>query len=259
MSAASVLERLVDSCPPLVFGILGGGRIANDFVQTLKLVPSLAVAAVATRSLDTANSFATKHHIPTHYGSYDELLADPSVQIIYVANVHIFRLEIAKKCLNANKHILLEKPFACSHAEAQEIVDLARAKQLFCAEGMWTRYFPAVVKVREIINSKLLGSVVSVDSDFHFNSADSEIYPTSPLYSKKLAGGACMYVAPYPVAAALMCFPNRPVKKIAATGLVDEQTGVDMQGSVSLKFQGTGFADEGKLDVAAMGGTATCR
>ena len=112
------------ACPPLRWGILGGGRIANDFAQALKILPSQHVAAIATRSPSTAATFASTHSIPTHYGSYDQLLDDPNVDIIYVANVHKFRLPVGTSVLNKNKHVLLEKPFALNLADATKYPEL---------------------------------------------------------------------------------------------------------------------------------------
>ena len=268
-SMAEDSDQLI-SCPPLKWGILGGGRVANDFVQALKLVPSTEVVAVATRSVESAAAFAEKHKIGVFYGKYDELLTDNDVEIVYVGNVHVFRLEIGTKVLNAGKNLLLEKPFALCHEDAKQLVDLAREKNLFCAEGMWTRYFPAVEKARQAIESGKIGTVVDVASDFHFDSTDSEAFPTSPLYNPKLAGGSAYYLAPYPISAATMCYKSMELQKISAVGLFDKSLGVDLQGTVGLKFlpnvvegeekkeeEGKRGETSSSLNVAAMGGTAS--
>ncbi|GMH86902.1 hypothetical protein TrST_g4836 [Triparma strigata] len=233
---ASSPNSFLSSCPSLKWGICGTGRICNDFTQSLKILPSSTpVACAAMSSLESAEKFGRKHGIKECYGSYEELSADQNVQIVYVGNVHIFRLEVVEMMLKAGKHCLVEKPFACSHKDAKYLFDLAAEKNLFCSEGMWTRYFPAVERVREILSEGSIGEVVCVNSDFHFPTNDSEKYPDSPLYSKKLAGGASRYAGPYPIAAALCCFPAFP-DKISCAGVVDPDLGVDLAGSMSLSF-----------------------
>ena len=102
-------EKLLSSCPPLSWGILGTGRICHDFVQALKHLPSAKVVAVgASSSSDRASSFAEKHSIEAAYGNYQSLVDDPCVEIVYVGNVHAFRKEIGILVLNAGKHVLFE-------------------------------------------------------------------------------------------------------------------------------------------------------
>lgn len=109
-------------------------------------------------------------------------------------------------------------------------------------EGMWTRFFPAVVKAQEIVMSGAIGKVVAVHSDFGFNGADVASYPDHMFYNLNLGGGGLFYVAPYPVAAALQFLgPERPTR-IAAAGVKDKLTGVDLSGAISLHFEGKGIA-----------------
>lgn len=109
-------------------------------------------------------------------------------------------------------------------------------------EGMWTRFFPAVVKAQEIVRSGAIGKVVAVHADFGFNGADVANYPDHMFYNLNLGGGGLFYVAPYPVAAALQFLgPDRPTR-IAAAGVKDKLTGVDLSGAISLHFEGKGIA-----------------
>jgi len=227
-------------CPPLLWGLIGCGRVSHDFCQALKHVKTASVVACATAtSLERAQSFASKHGIDAHYGSYDELLEDEKVQIVYVGNVHAFRRAIGEKCLRANKHVLLEKPFACTYEDAEFLISLAKERNLFLMEGMWTRFFPAVEQARRLVfEDKVLGSISSVQTDFCFNAADSEEYPTSFVYNRKLGGGASLLVGPYPIAAAVMFFEGEP-NEIKVCGQVDPTTGVDLQASISLSFPAT--------------------
>jgi dihydrodiol dehydrogenase / D-xylose 1-dehydrogenase (NADP) len=215
--------------------------VSNDFCQALKLLPTQEAVACSARSSDNAKAFAQKHVIPKYYGSYDKMLQDPDVEIVYVGNVHSFRRSTGKKCLLAGKHVVLEKPFACSVEDGNYLISLAREKDLFIMEGMWTRFFPAVQKARDLAlgDEKILGEIASVISDFNFNAADSEDYPSSFVYQRKLGGGANLLVGPYPIAAASLFFGGRMPECIKAVGQVDKEMGVELQSAVVLSFSPT--------------------
>lgn len=228
-------------CPSLRWGILGCGRVSNDFVTAIQNVPSAVVVACAARRLESAQNFATKFNIVNAYGSYEELVKDKAVDIVYVGNVHAYRRQIGELCLMANKHLLLEKPFACKTVDAEYLVNLAKSKNLFCMEGMWTRFFPAVEYARRMVmEEKLIGEVVSVNSDFNFNASDSEVYPDSFVYTHRVGGGATLLVAPYPVAASTLFFDGRMPESIKCVGQLDPSTGVDLQAVTVLSFAPTG-------------------
>jgi len=234
-------------CPPLRWGLIGCGRISHDFTQALKLLPTATVVACSARSLDSAKAFAKNHGIEKSYGSYNELVNDPEVDIVYVGNVHSFRRQIGEMVLKANKHCLLEKPFACSHEDAEYLVSLAKERNLFLMEGMWTRFFPAVEQARRLAlgspdgsEKGMIGEVVQVHSDFNFNASDSEHYPSSFVYNHQLGGGASLLVAPYPIAAATLFFNGVEPDAIKAVGQMDVATGVDLQATMVLNFPPTG-------------------
>jgi dihydrodiol dehydrogenase / D-xylose 1-dehydrogenase (NADP) len=155
-----------------------------------------------------------------------------------------FRQEL---CLKAGKHTLLEKPFACTTDEAEYLIQLARKKNLFLMEGMWTRFFPAVEKARQLAfgttgekdEGGVIGQVVAVFSDFNFNASDSETYPTSFVYNRKLGGGASLLTGPYPIAAATLFYPGMQPDHVKVVGQVDSATGVDLQACISLSFPPT--------------------
>ena len=232
-------------CPPLRWGLIGCGRVSHDFAQALKHVPTASIVACSARDMDRSQAFADKHKIPKAYGDYDELLRDEQVEIVYVGNVHSFRRSVGEKCLLANKHVLLEKPFACTSIDAEYLIGLAKKRNLFLMEGMWTRFFPAVEQARQLVfggsdgSKGILGEVVSVFSDFNFNASDSEEYPTSFVYNRKLGGGASLLTGPYPIAAATLFFPRSTPDSIKITGQVDPSTGVDLQAVIALSFPST--------------------
>ena len=183
-------------------------------------------------------------------GSYDEMLTNPEIDVVYIGNIHSFRRETVSKCLMADKNVLVEKPFACSLADGEYLIALAKERNLFIMEGMWTRFFPAVQKARDLMmgsatQEPVLGEISKVYADFNFYAADNEEYPTSFFYNRKLGGGASFLVAPYPIAAATLCFKSSP-DSIKVVGLKDEATGVDIQGIMTMSFPPTGTTHDGK-------------
>jgi len=234
------VDEGLTTCPPLRWGIIGCGRVSHDFCQALKLLPTAQVVAAAARDVTSAQLFCEKHGIAQFYGGYDDLLSNPDVDIVYVGNVHAFRRTVGEKCLLANKHVLLEKPFACSTTDAEYLIQLAKERNLFLMEGMWTRFFPAVEQARHLVmTQRILGHVVSVHSDFNFNASDSEEYPSSFVYNRKLGGGASLLVAPYPIAAATLFFQGATPDSIKVVGQVDQGTGVDLQAAMVVSFPPT--------------------
>ena len=239
-------------CPPLRWGMLGCGRVSHDFCQALKHLPSASVVACAANGgLDKAKAFAEKHKIPTAYSSYQELANDPMVDIVYVGNVHSFRRSDGELCIKAGKHVLLEKPFACNAQDAEYLISLAREHKVFCMEGMWTRFFPAVEQARRLVLGGykadgttfvpgVLGAVVSVTSDFNFNASDNDdAYPSSFLFQRQKGGGATLLTGPYPIAASTLFFGGREPDRVHAVGQVDELTGVDLQAALAVSFAPT--------------------
>lgn len=231
-------------CPPLRWGIISSGRVCHDFVQALKHVKTASVVSCSARREESAKAFAEKHGIEKYYGSYDALLTDENVECVYVGNIHIFRRSLVEKVLLANKHVLVEKPFALNATDAEYLMGMAKERNLFIMEGMWTRFFPAVEYARRLIfgsgdDKGILGEVVSVYSDFNFNASDSEEYPSSFLYDHSLGGGASYLVAPYPLAAATLFFPNAEPETVRAVGQVDATTGADLQAAMILSYAAT--------------------
>eukprot|EP00751_Fragilariopsis_kerguelensis_P020000 CAMPEP_0170890290 /NCGR_PEP_ID=MMETSP0734-20130129/40000_1 /TAXON_ID=186038 /ORGANISM="Fragilariopsis kerguelensis, Strain L26-C5" /LENGTH=397 /DNA_ID=CAMNT_0011279091 /DNA_START=515 /DNA_END=1709 /DNA_ORIENTATION=- len=218
-------------CPTLNWGILGCGRVSHDFCQALKLLPTQSVVACSARTADSAGKFAEKHKIGKSYGSYDQMLKDPEIEIVYVGNIHSNRREIGEKCLLNSKHVLIEKPFACSVKDGEYLISLAKVGLIIhyhCFHSLnilFLQFFPAVQKARDLAtgSEKVLGEIAAVNSDFNFNAADSDAYPSSFLYQRKLGGGANLLVAPYPIAAASMFFDGRMPADIKAVGQVDTE------------------------------------
>jgi predicted dehydrogenase len=180
----------------LRWGILGAGFIAKAQVADMQ-VHGFTVNAVAARDLAKAQSWAAEMNVPTAYGSYEELVADPDIDAVYVATVHPAHAEGARLALEGGKHVLVEKPFTMDAAEASELVELAAAKNLVILEAMWTRWLPHMVRIREILAEGLLGEVRTVLAD---HDQANEHVPR--MHKPELGGGALLDLGIYPVSLA---------------------------------------------------------
>ena len=209
---------------PLRWGILGTGLIADWFATDLMLTESGVVAAVGSRSQDSADRFARKHGAQRAHASYASLVADSEVDVVYVATPHPMHRDNAIMALDAGKPVLVEKPFTMNAAEAREVVAVARDKGLFVMEAMWTRFLPHIAVVNDWLAQGLLGEIVTVNADHGQWFAED---PEFRLFAPSLGGGALLDLGIYPVSFASMILgtPDRIVSMIdpAFTG-VDAQT-----------------------------------
>lgn len=217
---------------PLRWGILGPGSIAAKFADGLSAVPEAALHAVASRAQEKSDAFGAKWGAAKAYGNYEALVSDPDVDVVYIATPHPFHAEQCLLALNANKAVLCEKPFAVNTAQAEPVVRLAREKGLFLMEGLWSRFFPLMGRVREIVASGAIGDVRMVQADFGFRAG---VNPTGRLFNPALAGGGLLDVGVYPVSLASM-FLGTPVK-ISGFAQMGE-TGVDEQAVMALEYDG---------------------
>ena len=211
------------------WGILGPGGIARAFATDLKSLAGHTVAAVGSRTLSNAEEFVSTFGGKA-YGSYEELVADESVDAIYVATPHPAHKENVIAALNAGKPVLCEKPFAVNAQEAQEMVAAAVANNVALMEAMWSRFLPHYAQVREIVASGILGKILTVHADHGQRLADQNI---PRLVDPLLAGGALLDLGIYPVSFAHMILGNPT--KITASGVLTDR-GVDGQTSMIFDY-----------------------
>jgi predicted dehydrogenase len=206
----------------LQWGILATGWIAELFVKDL-LLTGHDVAAVGSRSQQGADRFARQFGIARAHGSYAALVADPGVDIIYIATPHPHHALAAKMALKAGKHILVEKPFTLNAAEAAEIVDLAAASGLVVLEAMWTRFLPHMHRIRAIIAEGVIGDVRSITADHRQKLPDD---PGHRLNALELGGGALLDLGIYPISFTWDIL-GKPAQILAAATF--RNTGADAQ------------------------------
>ncbi len=217
---------------PLRWGILGTGGIAHTFASDLQLTDSGVVAAVGSRSQAGADAFADAHGIPARHPSYASLVADPDVDVVYVATPHPMHRDNAILALRAGKPVLVEKPFAMNAAEAVEIVTVARELGLFVMEAMWTRFLPHIAVVRDWLADGALGDIVTVSADHGQWFAEDRAFR---LFAPELGGGALLDLGIYPVSFASMVL-GTPERILALSD--PAFTGVDAQTSMLFGYPG---------------------
>jgi predicted dehydrogenase len=218
------------------WGILGAGGIAHTVGPDIAATPGNEVAAVAARDLDRATALAEQLGAPRAYGSYAELVADPDLDVVYIATTHGQHHEHALLALRAGKPILVEKAFTLNAREAREVVAEARARQLFCMEGMWMRLNPLIIRAQEIAASGRIGDVISVHADL------SRLFPYDPthrLYDLAAGGGALLDLGVYPTTFAWL-FLGRP-DVVQATGAL-APTGADRSVAMQWGYRDGRFA-----------------
>ena len=214
------------------WGILGTGGIARKFARGLHDAERAELVAVGSRSVDSAEAFGTEFDIPNRHASYEALAADPNVDIVYVATPHPLHHDAVLLCQAAGKAVLCEKPFTVNARDAAELIENARAKRLFLMEAMWSRYFPAMIRFRELIAEGAIGEPKLLQADFGFRTA---VNPPGRLFNIELGGGALLDVGVYVVSLASMIF-GAP-KAAAGLGQTGE-TGVDELTAITLAYAG---------------------
>ena len=142
------------------WGILGLGKIAGKFCDGLQHASNAKLYAVASRDLNKAEEFAAKFEAKKSYGSYEELLKDEAVQVVYIATPHAFHHELAIKCIAHGKAVLCEKPFALNYKQAREMISLAREKNVFIMEALWTAFLPHFLDLESKFKNKEYGKII---------------------------------------------------------------------------------------------------
>jgi predicted dehydrogenase len=247
---------------PLRWGIAATGKIATSMCRALRTLPDAEVVAVGSRSQSAADAFAGRFALAHAYGTYDELFADPDVDIVYIASPHSHHHEMTIAALDAGKHVLCEKAFAVNAAQAREMVDAARRNDRFLMEAMWTWFIPAVVDIRQRILDGAIGELKVVEANFGIPVFD----PDGRHRRLDLAGGAMLDLGIYPVTFARF-MAGDPVDVTVAGTLGDTDVDATVAGVVTYSsgalgvfhtsldmmtsFQASIYGTLGRIDVDA--------
>lgn len=215
---------------------MGLGRIASKFASDLSLVKNAELVAVGSRNMEKAKAFGAEFKAPLVYDSYEALVQDKNVDVIYVATPHSHHHENTLLCLNNNKAVLCEKAFAVNSRQSEEMIALAREKKIFLMEALWTKFIPQYKRLMEILKEEKLGQIKSVLIDFGFR-------PQAPiperLFDPELAGGTILDIGIYNVFMAMSVL-GKP-DEIEAH-MTPAPTGIDEQCSVLFKYKNGAIA-----------------
>jgi len=212
------------------WGILSTGWIAHKFATALQVAANSELYAVGSRSLGTARKFADEFHIPHAYGSYEELVNDPAVDVVYIATPHNLHLENTLLALDHQKHVLCEKPLGVNGREVLRMIEKAKEKNLFLMEALWSRFLPNIIKTKELIDSGEIGEVKLLTAFF---SVKSDYGPEHRQYNIDLCGGTVLDTGIYNIFLSLLLL-GKP-KSISAIAGLSEQGG-DNSCSYSFKY-----------------------
>ena len=222
---------MTDENGGLRWGVVGTGGIAHSFLEGLRATPSATVTAVGSRTRERADEFADVWDVPERHGSYEALAQSPNVDAVYVATPHPWHHPNTLTCLNAGKHVLVEKPMAMNALQVSEMVAAARANDRFLMEAMWTRYLPVSRLVRELVDDGAIGEVCWLSAEFGSNVPYD---PDHRIFNAALGGGALLDLGVYPLAFASSYLGELTVvgatRQLSPDRMVDTHTTVLVRG-----------------------------
>ncbi len=213
------------------WGIVGTGNISTQFAQGLQLVENAQIAAVASRSIENANAFASKFDIATSYGSYADMAKNTDLDIIYIGTPHPQHYDNVMLFLEAGFAVLCEKPLGVNAAQTEKMIEKAREKNVFFMEGMWTRFFPAFKQALEWVRSGRIGQPKMINAMFGF---DGSANKSQWRFSHDMAGGALLDVGIYPLAMTFAMFGADPIKVTTAAYI---ENGVDEYNTFTFEYE----------------------
>ena len=177
------------------WGIIGLGGIAHKFATDLLLIENSSLEAVASRNLEKAEAFSKQNNSSSFYGSYEELLQNGLVDIVYIATPHNSHERYTILALKHKKAVLCEKPFAINKKQVFKMIEASKDNNTFLMEAMWTRFNPSIKKIKQLIDNGEIGEIKYINADFSFKANTS----IQRIYDKELGGGSLLDIGIYPV------------------------------------------------------------
>lgn len=211
-------------------GVLGTGLIVRCIAPTFQQLENVECYAIASRTKERAEEAAEEFGFAKAYGSYEELVADPEVELVYIATPHSRHYDDMKLCLQHGKPVLCEKAFTMNSKQAKEIAELSAQKGVFVAEAIWTRYMPSRKMIQDVLNSGIIGKVSTLTANLSYTISGVE-----RIVTPELAGGALLDVGVYGLNFAIMHF-GKEIERIE-TSVQFTETGVDGMESITLYFK----------------------
>ena len=212
------------------FSILAPGGIARKMAEAVSGLDSVERYAVASRTYEKAKAFADEWGFEKAYGSYEEMLEDPEVELVYVASPHSHHYQYAKMCLEHGKHVLVEKAFTVNAAQAEELIRLSEEKGLLLTEAIWTRYMPSRRMIDELVESGVIGEVTSLTANLGY-----VLDHVERMQNPELAGGALLDLGVYPINFAMMVFHSE-IRDVTSAAVMSPK-GIDWMNSITLTFE----------------------
>lgn len=219
------------------WGIIAPGIIANNFAESMNFVNGSQIIAVGSRSEKRSKKFANRFNIENAYSSYDEVLMNDDVDIVYIASPHNFHFEQAMKALEYEKAVLCEKPITVNYSQCKQLVEKAKEKKLFLMEAQWMRFMPVINEVKLQIQNGIIGEVLRIEADFSYR---TDFDPDHRLFNPHLAGGALLDIGVYPLSFSLYIMDKLPITFEGECAVGNSE--VDEHGSVTLKFDNNEIA-----------------
>ncbi len=230
-------QAVVKTGSEVRWGIMGTGMVAKQVASCFEWAEQSTLVAVGSRSEETAKAFASSFNIPKAYSSYEEMLNDDEIDVIYVATPHHRHKEDCLMCFDHGKAVMCEKPFSLDLEEASDIVKVARKKGVFCMEAMWARFFPALHDVKRRIDAGEIGDVISLTADFGY---PTPYDPENRFFNLKKGGGALLDRGVYLLSLAhFLLGQHTSVESVADIG----KTGVDETSNYLLKYSSGAVAN----------------
>ena len=213
------------------WGILGTGNIANKFAQAVLNADGGKLVAVASRSAETANAFADQYNIENRFSSYEAMAEFDGIDAVYIALPHTYHPIYAKYFMNAGKHVLSEKPICANAKQLAELQQIQKEKNVYLMEALWTRFLPAILQLKKMVDGGIIGEVLEVSADFCYAQDDKEHH----VYKRQYAGGSLLDVGIYGLNFASIILGD-DVASVKAS--VYEKDGVDERTHVLLTYPG---------------------
>ena len=211
-------------------GILGAGKIAHSVVPAMIALEEIECYAVASRDYEKAKAFAQQHGFQKVYGSYEEMLADPHLELVYVATPHSHHYEHMMLCMQHGKGVLCEKAFTMNGKQAREIMEYSKEQGIFAAEAIWPRYMPSRKLIDDVISSGIIGKVNTLTANLSY-----VIHQVPRIYDPALAGGALLDIGVYGINFALMHF-GTDIERVESSVQMTS-TGVDGMETITIFYK----------------------